>query len=68
MRDYSDENRTASYGEVAYIQDLSNEELDNFIEETENAIDECDTDLMVDYLNIAMMEKKRRENEILDTL
>lgn len=32
------ENRGASYGELAYIQGLSREELDDFCEELENEI------------------------------
>ena len=61
MRDMNDENRTASYGEVFYIQNLGDEELDEFIEETEKAIEEQETMLMNDYLNIAMFEKEIRE-------
>lgn len=33
------ENRGASYGELAYIQGLSREELDDFCEELENEIE-----------------------------
>lgn len=61
MRDISDENRTASYGEHSYIENLTDEELDEFIEDVENAIEECETELALDYYNIAMFEKEMRE-------
>lgn len=63
MRDTSDENRTASYGEHAYITNMSDKELDEFIEDVQKVIEEKETELVNDYLSIAMLEKERRELE-----
>ncbi len=63
MRDTSDENRTASYGEHAYIDNLTDEELDKFIDDVYRCLAEKETDLANDYLGIALLEKERRELE-----
>lgn len=63
MRDISDENRTASYSEHAYITNLTDEELDEFIDDVYRCLEEKETDLANDYLGIALLEKERRELE-----
>lgn len=63
MRDISDENRTASYGEHAYITNLTDEELDEFIDDVYKCLEEKETDLANDYLTIALLEKELRELE-----
>ena len=63
MRDTSNESRTASYGEHSYITNLTNEELDEFIDDVYRCLEEKETDLANDYLSIALLEKERRELE-----
>ena len=63
MRDVSDEYRTASWGEHAYISNLDDDELDEFIRDVKKKCEECETLLVQDYLNIALLEKESREME-----
>ena len=63
MRDTSNESITASYGEHSYITNLTNEELDEFIDDVYRCLAEKETDLVNDYLSIALLEKERRELE-----
>ena len=60
MRDISNENRGISYGEIAHIQNLSDDELLELEDECYEAHDEQPTMLMNDYLNEIGFEKEER--------
>ena len=56
-----EENRTASYGEHAYIQSMTDDELRGFVDTLENM--QYLSELEDDYYSIAMLEMERRETE-----
>ena len=60
MRDISDENRDISYGEMAYIQGLNDNELQELEDECYEAKEEKETMLIEDYLTEISFEKERR--------
>lgn len=60
MRDISDENRGLSYGELAYIQGLDDEELQELEDDCYKAQEEQDTRLVGDYITEIEFERERR--------
>ena len=60
MRDINDENRGISYGEMAHIQSLNDNELQELENECYEAKEEKETMLIEDYLNEISFEKERR--------
>ena len=60
MRDFSDENRGISYGEMAHIQGLNDNELQELEDECYEAKEEKETMLIEDYLTEISFEKERR--------
>ena len=55
-----EENRTASYGEHAFIQSLSDKDLLEFIVDLLEMDARTMTELEMDYLNIAEFEAEER--------
>lgn len=60
MRDISDENRDMSYGEMFYIQNLNDNELQELEDECYEAQEEKETMLVGDYITEIEFEKERR--------
>ena len=60
MRDISDESRNISYGEMAYIQNLDDKELQELEDGCYEAQEEKETMLIGDYLTEIEFEKERR--------
>ena len=60
MRDISDENRGISYGEMLYIQNLNDEELQELEDDCYEAKEEQDTMLVNDYITEIEFERERR--------
>ena len=60
MRDISDENRGLSYGELAYIQGLDDEELQELEDDCYKAQEEQNTMLVGDYITEIEFERERR--------